>query len=131
MLDPRQVSDNFDAIPRCARTPFNRSGGKPFAFAQLDRASSSADRATEAKQAERNRQNEAMAQLAKGPDKTAFAERREQLKVLSSEVKELETQLAALDAEFETQLLHVPNTPLDSVPSGQGETDNPVVRVWG
>jgi seryl-tRNA synthetase len=72
-----------------------------------------------------------MAELAKGPDKAAFAERRDQLKVLSQEVKDLETALAAVDVELEELLLLIPNMPHSSVPDGKSEQDNPVVRTWG
>jgi len=131
MLDPRQVADQFDSIQAALarRSPAAAESLAPMR-GLIERRRQLIGQ-TESKQASRNRQSEEMAQLAKGPDKAAFAERREQLKVLSAEVKELETQLAALDLEFENQLLHVPNTPLDSVPSGQGENDNPVVRSWG
>jgi seryl-tRNA synthetase len=131
MLDPRHVADNFDQVHAAlARRSSAAAEGLLPMRAIVDRRRQLIQQ-TETKQAERNRANEAMAQLAKGPDKAAFAERRDQLKALSQEVKDLETQLAAIDQELEALLLGIPNTPLDTVPVGGGSDDNPVKRSWG
>lgn len=131
MLDPRYVADHFDEVHAAlARRSSAAAEGLLPLRSIVDRRRQLIQ-TTEAKQAERNRANEAMAQLAKGPDKAAFAERRDQLKVLSQEVKDLETQLGAIDQELEALLLGIPNTPLSSVPSGNNSEENPVLRSWG
>jgi seryl-tRNA synthetase len=130
MLDPRAVAENLEAI----RNAVGRRSAE--AKATLDGVEELVQRRrtliqeTEVQQAARNAQSREMAELAKG-DKALFAERRETLKVLSDHVKELETKLAALEAELENALLVVPNAPLAEVPDGQGEEDNRVVRSWG
>ncbi len=86
---------------------------------------------TETLQARRNAANQEMSKLAKGGDQAAFQARRDELKALSAEVKELESALSGIEAEMEELLLGVPNMPHASSPDGRGEADNPVVRTWG
>jgi seryl-tRNA synthetase len=131
MLDPRHVADHFDEVHTALARRSSAAAESLLPLRAIVDRRRQLIHTTETKQAERNRANEAMAQLAKGPDKAAFAERRDQLKVLSQEVKELEAQLTAIDQELEALLLGIPNTPLTSVPSGGGSDDNPVLRSWG
>ncbi len=80
----------------------------------------------------RNRRNEASKEVGRikrqGGDASAImAEMREvgtRIKALEAEQREVEPQLQDL-------LLRVPNVPHESVPVGQTEDDNPVVRTWG
>ena len=129
MLDLRYVVDHLDEVRAglLRRSPAAAETLAP--IAELGKKRREAILAVEAKAAERNKQNDAM---AKADKKSAeFAERREALKALSGEVKELEKRLAELDAEIQSLLATVPNVPHESVPTGAGADDNPVVRVWG
>ena len=85
--------------------------------------------ALETKQAERNAANEEMAKADK--KSPAFAEKRDQMKRFSAEIKDAEKALAEVEAEVQDKLAVVPNVPDASVPDGKGEEDNPVVRTWG
>ncbi len=131
MLDPRYVAENLETVRTRLAT---RS---PSAAATLDPLAAAVSRRrelvgkTEALQARRNAANDEMSKLAKGGDKAAFAARRDELKTLSAEIKDLEGTLTELEAELEAQLLVVPNLPHESTPVGSTEADNPVVRVWG
>jgi len=81
------------------------------------------------KRAERNAANERMAKLdKKSPE---FAAARDELKALSSAIKEGEQELATLEATSQQRLLEIPNAPHASVPDGAGEDDNPVLHTWG
>ncbi|HLV65868.1 MAG TPA: serine--tRNA ligase [Polyangiaceae bacterium] len=131
MLDPRTVADHFDEV-RAALARRSQATA-----AQLDPIQPLLARRrdlivkTEGLQKQRNTESEAMAELARRGDKAAMAARREALKALSAEVKALETELAELESTLEEQLLAIPNVPHESVPDGQSENDNPVVRTWG
>jgi seryl-tRNA synthetase len=131
MLDPRHVADNLGEI----RAALARRS--PEAARTLDEIGTIVEERrelvgkTEALQAERNAANQQMSELAKGPDKAAFAARREELRVLSDQIKELERQLGEVEARLGERLLLVPNVPHPSVPDGQAYEDNPVRRVWG
>ena len=131
MLDARYVADNLDEVRRML------SRRSPSAATLLDGISSlSAKRReligkTEGLQAERNAANDGMALLAKSGDKQAMAERRERLKALSERIKDLESELSAIEAEMQDRLLSIPNVPHPSAPDGESEEQNPTVRTWG
>ncbi len=52
-------------------------------------------------------------------------------KARASEIRELETQLAAIEQSRDARLLTLPNLPHESVPVGKSSADNPEVRRWG
>lgn len=131
MLDARYVADHLDEV----RAQLARRGSE---FAQaldgvvgLVSARRELTRKTELLQAERNTASEAMAKLAKSGDKLGMAERRDELKALSERVKALELELSAAELQIEEILLGIPNVPHESVPDGQTEDKNVVVRTWG
>ena len=81
------------------------------------------------KRAARNAANEKMAKLdKKSPE---FAAARDELKALSSAIKEGEQELSTLENTSQQRLLHIPNAPHASVPVGTSEADNVVHHVWG
>ena len=84
---------------------------------------------TEALRADRNAASKAMAQLDKSS--AEFAEKRGSLKALGAEIKGLAESLEVVERELEDLCLHLPNLPDPSVPRGDGEADNVVVRTWG
>ncbi|HEY3665763.1 MAG TPA: serine--tRNA ligase [Polyangiaceae bacterium] len=131
MLDARYVADHLDEV----RAQLARRGSE---FAQaLDGVASlvtsrrELTRKTELLQGERNTASDAMAKLAKSGDKDGMAARRDELKALSERVKALELELAAVETQIEDVLLGIPNVPHESVPDGQTEDKNVVVRTWG
>jgi seryl-tRNA synthetase len=131
MLDPRHVAEHFDEV-RAALARRSENAAQALDVAQplfARRRQLIGD--TEALQRQRNQASEEMAELARQGDKAAMASRREALKTLSSQVKDLETELATIERQLEDQLLAIPNVPHESVPDGRTEHDNPVVRVWG
>ena len=79
--------------------------------------------------ARRNAANEEMAKLPKGSPE--FATRRDELKALSAEQKELEKITVAVDAQIRSILEGVPNVPHASVPDGADASANVVVKTWG
>jgi seryl-tRNA synthetase len=129
MLDLRYVVDNLAAV----RAALGRRG--PAHAAPLDRIEELARRrresiaASESRAARRNAANEEMARLPKGSPE--FAARRDELRALSQEQKELEKELVAVEAEIKQALEGVPNMPNPSVPDGEDESGNRVEKVWG
>jgi seryl-tRNA synthetase len=78
---------------------------------------------------QRNAANEGMAKAdKKSPE---FATMRDELKALSTKIKEGEAQLTLLEAQSEAELLNIPNAPHASVPDGASEADNPLLHTWG
>ena len=131
MLDPRYVADNLEKVKTALQ---RRSDGAASALDTLSELVSTRRQLilkTEEQQQQRNAANQDMAKLAKSGDKTAFAEQREQLKLLSASVKSLEAQLSELEEQMKSLLMSVPNIPHESTPDGKTEEENVVVRTWG
>src|SRR5687768_10280855 len=104
MLDPRHVSEHFDAV-RAALARRSEDAAQALDVAKpLFARRRQLIGGTEALQRQRNQASEEMAQLARQGDKAAMASRREALKTLSSQVKDLETELASIERELEDQL---------------------------
>lgn len=129
MLDLRQVVDHIDEV-RAALSRRSPAAADTLApIAELARARRAAIQAVEAKAAARNLANEAMAKLPKASPE--FAQKREEMKAVSAEIKGLEKELADTEAKIQELITIVPNLPDASVPSGASEEDNQVVRTWG
>lgn len=131
MLDARYVADHLDEV-RAALIRRNTNLGP--AIDELSSLAAERRRLigeTESLSAQRNTASKEMAALAKSPDREAFAQRREELKLLSDRVKEAEARLAQLLEKFEAGLAAIPNLPADNVPVGSSEADNQELRVWG
>ncbi len=84
---------------------------------------------TEQLQAERNAGSKRIGQAkAKGEDASPILADMDRIK---TQLAENETQLGALQAEFDDFLARVPNPPHASVPDGKDEDDNVELRRWG
>src|SRR5205823_4300581 len=84
-------------------------------------------RELQARQEESNRISRSTARAAQ-EDKAALIERG---RILRAEIKVLEDDLRALEAELHDLLLRVPNIPDPSVPEGADEAANAPVKYWG
>jgi seryl-tRNA synthetase len=80
--------------------------------------------------AERNRKSDDMAKIA---DKKSaeFAALRDGLREASNRIKEGEAEEARMAEAARLALMMIPNAPHDSVPDGDGEAENQVVKSWG
>jgi len=77
----------------------------------------------------RNTVSERVAAMKKsGDDPSALVE---QMRGVSSEIKDLEKSLSETDAALSEMLLGIPNIPHDSVPEGKDSNDNPVLKTVG
>jgi seryl-tRNA synthetase len=77
--------------------------------------------------AERNRLSRLVSSLPAPEREVLLAETR----VITEQLKQSETALAPLEAEFEQLMLQVPNVPAPEVPEGLTEADNVEIRRWG
>ncbi|MRG94561.1 serine--tRNA ligase [Polyangium spumosum] len=129
MLDLRHVVDHMDDVRAALarRSPAAAAALAP--IAELGQKRRELIALSESKAAARNQANEKM---AKADKKSAeFTEQREALKRLSGEIKDAEQALKEVEAKIQEQLALVPNLPDPSVPDGQDESHNVVVRTWG
>src|SRR3954469_22558612 len=129
MLDLRYVVDHLDEVQAALGRRSAAAAETLAPIAELGKKRREIIVAVETKAQQRNAANEAMAKADK--KSPAFAEKREELKRLSGEIKEAEKGLTELDAQIQGLLAIVPNIPDAGVPEGKGEEDNQVVRAWG
>ena len=96
---------------------------------ELDNKSRELIQDVEEKKAERNRISEKIAQLKREGDNAdgLISEMRE----LSLQIKEGDGALAELKEQLDNLLRWVPNVPHESVPVGDDESANELVRTWG
>ena len=84
---------------------------------------------TQELQAERNAKSKNIGKAkAAGED---IAPLLEEVEGLGEQLKKKDSELGMLQEELRDLLMGIPNIPHDSVPDGQGEDDNPVIRAWG
>src|SRR5688572_30870796 len=121
MLDLRYVVENLDEVRAALRRRSDATADALAPIAELARQRREAIQAAEKKAAARNAANDAMAKAdKKSPE---FAEKREELKRLSGEIKELEKAKDEVEAEIQRILEGIPNLPDPSVPDGKGSED--------
>ena len=80
-------------------------------------------------QAERNRVSKEIGMKKKAGEDTSEVEAR--VRGMGDEMKRLNEEAVALDAEQRNLLLGIPNTPHEQCPVGGDASANPEVRVWG
>lgn len=73
--------------------------------------------------------NTEMAKLEKGS--SDFLNKISELKVLSSHVKELQAEQQRIESSWRSFVMTIPNLPHVSVPVGENEGDNEVLKTWG
>lgn len=99
------------------------------AILELNKKRRQAITQAETKKAEQNKMGEEVARLKRGKeDASALLT---DMQKLSSEVKELNAKAQEIDAEIQTILLRLPNKLHHTVPVGQSEEDNQLVRSIG
>ncbi|HKU44074.1 MAG TPA: serine--tRNA ligase [Polyangiales bacterium] len=129
MLDLRYVVEHLTEV----RAALARRG--PDAGRSLEPIAALAERRTaviarlQALREEKNEANAAMAKLDKQSD--AFKERREALKRISDESKELEAEQREVEMALDNVMLMLPNLPAPNVPDGRSSDDNVEVRRVG
>ena len=128
MLDLKFVQKNLDAVSqglkkRCKTEPDVAE------FARLDEARIARIREAEGLKAERNQGSGEVAKLKRaGQDATELMAA---MSKMGERIKELDAELAVIEAQEQDWLLKMPNIPHESTPDGAGEDDNPVLRHWG
>jgi seryl-tRNA synthetase len=129
MLDLRYVVEHLDEV----RAALSRRG--PAAAQTLDALSALAEERSrviqrvQALREEKNAANADMAKLDKQSD--AFKARRDSLKRISDESKELDVAERRANQALEELLLGVPNLPDPSIPDGKTEADNVEIKRVG
>lgn len=127
MLDPKLLRSHLDETARqLARRGFALGTEK---FTALESERKRLQMLTQDLQSERNSSAKAVGKAkAAGED---IAPLLAAVADLGDRLKEAETQLEKIQAEFDAILLGLPNIPHESVPDGRDENDNLEIRRWG
>jgi seryl-tRNA synthetase len=121
MLDPTRVDDVLRRGPAVASAIAD--------WREVDERRRKLQNELDTHRGARNAANEGMSKLdKKSPE---FAATRDELKTLSTKIKEGEAQLAALEAESSDRLMIIPNAPHASVPPGEDEAGNTLLHTHG
>ncbi|HEX4453841.1 MAG TPA: serine--tRNA ligase [Kofleriaceae bacterium] len=99
------------------------------AWKSLDEARRKLQNELDTARQQRNAGSDRMAKLDK--KSAEFASARDELKALSTKIKDGEAELARLETESENGLFVIPNAPHASVPTGTSEHDNVPHHTWG
>lgn len=130
MLDLKAVIQDFEAVER----RLGRRGEGAAAALRPVRTLAARRRelnvALETLKKEQAEANVRVGQLMR-VDRAAGEKARGEARAKGDDVRKAEEELRGIEAEIEKILLVVPNVPSDSVPDGNDEKDNVIIRTWG
>lgn len=127
MLDVRFVCENLDIVEKkllSRKQQYDLSEIKQLVAERKELIS-----LYELNQQKLNQSQTEMAKLDKKSDE--FAKKRDELKIISDSSKNAKTKLTEIEEKLDKLLMFIPNLPQDSVPIGESEHDNVVIKVWG
>jgi seryl-tRNA synthetase len=129
MLDPRYLRDNLDAVRAALGA---RAGDWDFDhFVELDDERRRLIGEVESRQARRNEASKRIGDMMKAGERDAADALKEEVRQLNEEIAALDAHLAHTEADLKDMLLRIPNVPDPSVPVGADESGNVEVRRWG
>jgi seryl-tRNA synthetase len=126
MLDMKFIRDNLDQAEAALAT--RGSGLSLTRFRELDEQRRKLITESETLKATKNSASE---EIAKVKDKSLVKDKIAEMKEVSARIKGLDDELKAVEEEFTTLLMTLPNLPHHTTPIGRSEDDNVVVRSWG
>lgn len=128
MLEMKRLRSDLEGIKQALK---NRGGD----FAELDKFSElDEQRRALLAQSEtlKNKRNTVSEEIGrKKQQKENADELIQEMKAVGDQIKEFDDQLRQIEEQLEQILMGIPNVPHESVPIGQSEEDNAVVRHWG
>ncbi|WP_028322283.1 serine--tRNA ligase [Desulfatiglans anilini] len=127
MLDLKFVRANFDGVREMLQKRHNDLDLDM--FERLDQERREGLTLLEDLRCRRNQVSEEIAAMKKRREDAT--DRIEQMREVSTRIKEKEKALTSIMEDLDRLLMVIPNMPLPSVPVGRDERDNPVVRTWG
>lgn len=125
MLTAQFIRDNVELVRMSLR---NRHEDGPLdEILALDAQRRDLLQTVEAARARQNAMSKDVSRMKGGPSEELKAE----LRSARDQIRQFEAQLADIEPELNDLLLRMPNIPHASVPVGQDESENVVVRTWG
>ena len=128
MLDIRFLRQNFDEIVQ----KLEKRGedlSELTHFGELDRRRREIIAEVEQLKAKRNEVSKQISTMKREKqDASAVIEEMQQV---GKDIKALDTELNEIEEKLQAIMLAIPNIPHDSVPVGEDEEDNVMIRTWG
>jgi seryl-tRNA synthetase len=87
--------------------------------------------AVENLRAEKNQLSDQIGEAYKAGERDRAEELKAAVAELTTQIKDQEAELETVQEQFDALMLDLPNIPLDTVPEGEDETDNPVLYERG
>ncbi len=126
MLDIRRIRKNPEEVISALE---KRHGSYPIdEVLKLDEERRSILTKVEEMKAKQNTMSKEIPKFKKeGKDASSILD---EMKTLSENIKELDLKVKEIDVELKDLLLHIPNTPHESVVEGKSDEDNVEIRKW-
>ena len=129
MLDSKFMEENMLEVKRRIES---RGAAVDFdQFMALDRGRKEIIKKVEELERERNVGSKKMGELMREGKKDEAGALQEEMKKISSQIKDLGELRSKAEEEFRNYMLTIPNIPNDLVPVGKNEEDNLEIRKWG
>ncbi len=129
MLDSKFMEENMLEVKRRIES---RGAAVDFdQFMALDRGRKEIIKKVEELERERNVGSKKMGELMREGKKDEAGKLQEEMKKISSQIKDLGELRSKAEEEFRDYMLTIPNIPNDLVPVGKNEEDNLEIRKWG
>ncbi|MGM0651632.1 MAG: serine--tRNA ligase [Bacillota bacterium] len=127
MLDLKYVRENPDAVRRAME--LKNEPGDLDGLLKMDQQRRDLLQEVEELKQTRNRVSKEIGK--EGAESEAAQQKKEEMRGVSTKIKEMDEQLRQVDAKMEQLLLGLPNIPDEIVPIGSDEEDNLEIRTWG
>ena len=129
MLDQKYLENNLDFVKEKVM-----QRGMSLDFAKLQSLNKDRKQViveVETLEHERNLGSKKVGELKREGSDGEAEKMSKELKNISNKIKELNTKRSEIEHEYRQLMLHIPNIPDESVPTGKDETDNQEIRKWG
>jgi len=129
MLDIKFIRENSPAVKQALETRSNEADID--GLLHLDHLRRTAITNVEELKKERNAASKNIGGLLQKGQHDEAEVAKEKVRTLGEQISELDPQIRTLDEKIRQNLLCIPNLPAATVPLGNDETDNPILRTWG
>ena len=128
MLDIKKIREDFEGM----KAAVERRGKGDFGIGEVAELDKKRREVLAKVEAMKNQQSITSKQIPKmkkaGEDTTELMA---EMKKLSQEIKALDAEVSEIEEKLQSGLLNIPNTPNETVPMGEDDSDNVEMRKWG
>ena len=128
MLDIKKIREDFEGV----KAAVERRGKGDFGIGEVAELDKKRREVLAKVEAMKNQQSVTSKQIPKmkkaGEDTTELMA---EMKKLSQEIKALDAEVSEIEENLRNGLLNIPNTPNETVPMGDDDSDNVEIRKWG